>query len=757
MGTVTETYRYRVTSKETQSWGPYTKPNSPSISPGDKDLTRTWTKQQRDDNEHIEYKQKLKEKYNTGGNYDITVFYKYPKNSSTTVTIDNPLEEIASKKDAFAFDTKPIPQYYLRFGFLLNYIKEFILPKVKTDNADDYPPIFDIDEDPWSNHMFSLPNQISLDPRVCVVRNDSFKTEASNDTSVFPQLSIFREVDNSVSTNENAAYPMNIYLNFNFIIECLKTDERGDVNVYDFIKSICDGLNKALGGINNLEPVIDEESNTLKIVDTTPIPGYSSQNGSRSYTLQLYGYDKTSNGYISNFIRNVDLKTAITPEFATMVTVGATAGGYVKGTEATAFSKWNVGLTDRFKDEFIPGNPSSQKENSGVDEAEYNYNEKIIKNNGFTKRYGFTSLTKGSIQLSDDIIEGNISVGTEYFKYLIAKNKNESGGTIGFIPFKISFTMDGLSGIKIYNKLNVDTRFLPRAYGDNLDLIVTGVSHKLANNDWETDIEATVIPKTKSGGISTPSISSPLSSSLSPSSNASEPNPELPINDGLWLYLTWQQGTSGAAQHWEVAKGRRSKYSNSVPPENLEKNWPGNRVASNGVRKSDIRSLYNSNPQKLAIAFIDVQNQNYLFKEKEAKNLVTSSRKNRNNILYSDLYKIFKKYEVPNKGITADILTTFGYIENGLSTDTKLYKDTLRKEVNVFQGMFQINKTYTNNPNFGQIVQSTKKGNSYEKTYPYPGKKLLYQNYDIDPYVKQCIPSLIDKLDNLKRISGYPN
>jgi len=37
---------------------------------------------------------------------------------------------------------------------------------------------------------------------------------------------------------------------------------------------------------------------------------------------------------------------------------------------------------------------------------------------------------------------------------------------------------------------------LPKAYGDNLDLIVTGVSHRLANNDWETDIETTVIPKT---------------------------------------------------------------------------------------------------------------------------------------------------------------------------------------------------------------------------------------------------------------------
>ena len=56
--------------------------------------------------------------------------------------------------------------------------------------------------------------------------------------------------------------------------------------------------------------------------------------------------------------------------------------------------------------------------------------------------------------------------------------------------------MDGLSGIKIYNKINVNTEFMPSNYGESLDLIVTGVSHKLQNNDWETDIEATVMPKT---------------------------------------------------------------------------------------------------------------------------------------------------------------------------------------------------------------------------------------------------------------------
>jgi hypothetical protein len=120
------------------------------------------------------------------------------------------------------------------------------------------------------------------------------------------------------------------------------------------LSKICTGLNKALGGINNLEPIIDETDNTLRIIDTTPIPGYSAVTEGPGYKLQIYGYDKIANNYISNFVRKVDLKTAITPEFATMITVGATAGGYIKGVEATAFSKWNIGLTDRFKEEFLP-------------------------------------------------------------------------------------------------------------------------------------------------------------------------------------------------------------------------------------------------------------------------------------------------------------------------------------------------------------------------------------------------------------------
>lgn len=451
------------------------------------------------------YKEHLQKQY-------VNSTIEYKKKSGKTYTSDNPIEDF-NPKDVFTLLIKT-PQYYIRFGALLDYLVDKIIPSIKTTT--DLVPIFDIDTAQYFNWMYSVPNQVSLDPRVCLVRNSKFLSAGGN-VEIYGQLPPFRAEDfTTIDPNLNKAYIMNIYLNFNFIIDSLSsnTDERGDIGVYNFILSICDGLNKALGGVNNLEPVIDENSNILKIIDTTPIPGIT-RSESDSYTLQLYGYDnkykKNDDGERvivsskSNFIRKIDLKTAITPEYATMITVGATAGGYVKGTEATAFSRWNLGLTDRFKEEIVPSNPNSQKTNpTDVDEAETNYVEKFLKS--YTGKHGFDGNMSGAgttlkLDLSTDAIDRNLSIVTEYYKYLQSKNTEGGGGTVGFIPFKLGLTMDGLSGIKIYNKLHVNTRFLPSNYGKTLDLIVTGVSHDLQNHDWETQIEATVIPKTTQSKI----------------------------------------------------------------------------------------------------------------------------------------------------------------------------------------------------------------------------------------------------------------
>ena len=437
---------------------------------------------------------------NNGEFYEWDEEPSFRKKKNTKSTINNPLAGF-TKEDAFKIFTT-IPSYYIRFGALLEFILDNVIIKIKNTDND---PLFDIDVNRWNTHMYSLPNQISLDPRVCLVRNDKFNTVEKGITNVFgdgEKLQPFKEVDapaptgGVVSTNDNAAYPLNIYLNFDFVLECLKADEKGNVSAYELISNICTGLNKALGGINNLEPIIDENSNTLRIIDTTPIPGYSSKEGGGKYTLQIYGYDKIANDYISNFVRKVDLKTAITPEFATMITVGATAGGYIKGVEATAFSKWNTGLVDRFKEEFLP-TPNIEIESKN--EAAENYTEIFLLPPNYKTRFGFTDLNAGNMKFADNIIEKNISTVTEYYKWLIAENtkgKPTSGGSVGFIPFKLGLTLDGISGIKIYNVLRVNTEFLPKAYGKTVNLIITGVSHRLNNNDWETSIEATVMPKT---------------------------------------------------------------------------------------------------------------------------------------------------------------------------------------------------------------------------------------------------------------------
>jgi predicted chitinase len=437
---------------------------------------------------------------------DLTTIKPSPlkvERKSDTKTIPNPLVKFGWN-DAFKLLTKDSPIYYIRFGALLEYIKDNIIIKIDNTKKD---PLFDIDISEWDTYMYSLPNQISLDPRVCIVRNNNIEVGIpGKKTQAFTKLQYFKEIDNpnSINKSENSAYPLNIYLNFDFVLECLKVDNKGNVSVYELISNICTGLNRALGGINNLEPIIDETDNTLRIIDTTPIPGHSAEANFSKYKLQIYGYDKIDNDYISNFVRKVDLKTAITPEYATMITVGATAGGYVKGVEATAFSKWNTGLTDRFKEELLP--PDGIKNNTDKNEAATNYVDIFYYPKGRANRFGINDFGSG-MKLSDNIIEKNLSIVTEYYKWLIAYSTpgdQPSGGTVGFIPFKLGLTLDGISGIKIYNVLRVNTEFLPKAYGKTVDLIVTGVSHRLNNNDWETSVEATVMPKT--GAASTVAI-----------------------------------------------------------------------------------------------------------------------------------------------------------------------------------------------------------------------------------------------------------
>jgi len=289
-----------------------------------------------------------------------------------TQTFKNPLKGTGYENDDAFVLSLDKPQYYIRFGYLLDLLKKKVITRINTgkSNYDDNPNLFNIDTNIENNLMLCLPQQISFDWRTCIVRRNQFDRPNSWQQKIFPQLKPW-----FLGGENNTAYSLNIYLNFNFIAESMtsNSDDRGNISVYDFIKSMCDGINKAMGGVNNLEPVIDEDSNTLRIFESSPIPKTPVNPG---YKLQLYGYGNgfTSPKDSSTFVRKVDLKTAITPEYATMITVGATANGYVKGTEATAFARWNSGLTDRFKSELLAADSETKIEtNDDRDDTAANF------------------------------------------------------------------------------------------------------------------------------------------------------------------------------------------------------------------------------------------------------------------------------------------------------------------------------------------------------------------------------------------------
>ena len=470
----------------------------------------------------------------------------------TITPIENPVKNFTIL-DGFK-TTQSNPSTYIRLGALLAYIKKNIIPVILNKNGGVIEvirgtPIIQLDDYSTSNpntsyyrdSMFTLPNQLSLDPKVCIVKNqilrkhpkvgeqsgdDNFQSNYEN-IRFFDELLPFRELDfpeeelelygigDIHQLNPNRAYIKNIYLNSNFIENLLsdKVDKKGDISLYSFLNEICLGINRALGGINNLEPIIDENTNELYLGDSTPIPNQISLTPSPPYTLNLFGFDLKGKG---NFLRKLDIKTTISPEYASMITIGSTSAGYVKGTNGTAFSKWNKGLTDRFKPDLSPPKDTTSlsfleqiKLNAGITTPEIpepleqyinNYNSKIIPNiMGMKGDSSNDNVLKGDF--SENHIDQNLSIVTEFYKFAQASktlenmDSNSVTGGIGFIPFKMSFTMNGIEGIKIYNTLHVNSSFLPQAYGKTLDFIITGVDHSIKSNDWETTISTLVQPK----------------------------------------------------------------------------------------------------------------------------------------------------------------------------------------------------------------------------------------------------------------------
>lgn len=400
-------------------------------------------------------------------------------NNSSTTTVDK---------------EKSVMIYY-RFGAFLKYMEDELLLYDESGR-----PIITIDYDTNTNLVFRTPNQISTFPNKCIVGGIQF-----GDNTLFPGCAPYPA--SSIYPGIIAGLLMNVYLEFDFILDTIETStdqETGDLSIFTFLKNICDSINDSLGNYNKIEPVLDEDR--LYFIDQTPIPKIEKlKELIRNYgrTADLYADKPTyfnpygigpNGGSLGTFVKKFSIKTELTNEFATIVTVGAQANGAVVGEDATLLSKWNKGLTDRIipvKTDFLKSNiSSSSKSNETTFEDIKNQYLNII-----VKDYLDNNLREEG---ANNSYESDKKVMKTFIDYINQKNTQASGSVttgLGFIPLNLNLTCEGISGPKIYQQFSIDTNFLPKKYPDILRFLIRGITHNIQNNTWETTFDSLSIPE----------------------------------------------------------------------------------------------------------------------------------------------------------------------------------------------------------------------------------------------------------------------
>ena len=447
--------------------------------------------------------------------------------------------------------------FYVRLGTFLQFLQDVVMLQQNTPSPNSaFLPALKFDYDVETNLMNTINHQVSVDPKLCVVSKKVDLEKISSDDGY--DYAIFNPCGSNVTAlmSDTSYYPqsdekegdfisdklkhigqygriMNIFVNCKFIIDKSNelSDDKGDVVMIDFLQGILDGINEGLGGLNDFDVFIDETTNTVKVIDKNPLKNRDAvlkhihgnptlfpyahilpkqEISTELAEFQLFGYKNDHAGFVKDFT----FTTELTPAFSTMITVGAAANASVVGEENTALSRINKGLVDRYKkivvnvvdpveeekiindktkrigdlkeklevritefEEFIINMSQSQANEDADDGAEYNEADVSL----------YKGVLKEIQQLEQDLIEAEESLNPTPNPPLPTRS--------GFIPFNLSLTMDGLSGMKINEKFIVDTDFLPSNYPDNVEFLIKNLVHEVANNKWITKIDSYCIAK----------------------------------------------------------------------------------------------------------------------------------------------------------------------------------------------------------------------------------------------------------------------
>jgi len=393
--------------------------------------------------------------------------------------------------------------YYIRFGTLLRYLedKQMLYIDDKGTTTLLYTGI-----DPEFSPIFKTPYTVTSNPGICIFRTN-IKIEGSEqdfDGAVFPDIP--EEASFDFKNIPDAGKVLNIYVNLAFLnkLGYQLIDNKGKIAYLDLLNKTLESIQSCLGGRNSLSMKVTEFL-YVYVLDEHPIPSKQKEQVTNpDAVLKLYGLNP---GVEGSFVRDFGIKTSITNELASTITIGAQANGQIKGEDATAFSKWNQGLVDRI----LPIKTNERTQTKEQRDKQLEQEAQITeKNKNLATEYLNYLFNLKEYNWDIEKADSFSSILANYLSFTegaAAVANNSSTGVLGFLPIDLNFTIDGISGIKIYQGFIANSSFLPKNYGETMQFIITGITHTIENNTWLTKIETNLVPASVVAATSNQSFS----------------------------------------------------------------------------------------------------------------------------------------------------------------------------------------------------------------------------------------------------------
>jgi len=326
---------------------------------------------------------------------------------------------------------------------------------------------------------FTFPQHFSLDPAIAILPKPNGTTTLR-----------YKIQDQATFISKGEDEILNIYLNIDYILRCYDTVVQGqdltDKTLINFVKAVLKGLQESLGEINDFDIHHDEEESRLYVVDRRVLPSNDDLAQSK---IDLIG--------LNSQLENLSFASKLSGNITTMMAISAQAAETNAGTDMLMMQKWNDGLIDRHlltkgvgKD--LPKSTSSFKDAPEIKSGE------LTRLTNFVKTVNsLSSLSKISYNVED--IEGLKPAHKYIMNKLsdqVTKTSKQNPG--GLIPFELSFTMKGISGMKIGQAFRIaDESILPTKYRGNCAFIITKLDHSIQSNRWVTNVGTQMILSSK--------------------------------------------------------------------------------------------------------------------------------------------------------------------------------------------------------------------------------------------------------------------